>query len=158
MRNRTLDREANRTELLDRFARLGIGADRVTLEPGAIHLEFLRSYDRIDIALDCFPYNGGTTTAEALWQGVPVLTCNGDRWAGRTSRSILLAAGLEAFVATDIEAFVGTAVQMARAPATPTRLAALRQGLRARLRNSAACGTVDVCRALERLYVGVPTG
>src|SRR6185312_7191795 len=105
MRNRTLDEASNRTALLARFARLGVAAERLMLEGGAEHAEFLRTYDRVDIALDTFPYNGGTTTAEALWQGVPLLTFNGDRWASRTSRSILTEAGLDCFVADDQPAF-----------------------------------------------------
>lgn len=70
--------------------------------PGA-PLDFRATYGRIDIALDAFPYTGGTTTTEALWQGVPVLACNGDRWAARMSRSPLLAAGLADWVAQDAE-------------------------------------------------------
>lgn len=68
-----------------RFAAQGPATDRVTLLVSVSH-------DDIDIALDSFPYHGGTITAEALWQGVPVLTMIGDRWADRTSRSIPMAA------------------------------------------------------------------
>ena len=107
LRNRTLDEASNRAALLGRFARYGVAADRLTLEGGAEHYDFLRSYDRVDVALDTFPYNGGTTTAEALWQGVPMLTCNGDRWAGRTSRSLLLAGGLDEWVAADVRRVPG---------------------------------------------------
>jgi len=152
LRNRTLDEASNRAALLDRFARRGIDADRLTLEGGAEHFDFLRGYDRVDVALDAFPYNGGTTTAEALWQGVPMLTCNGDRWAGRTSRSILLAAGLDDYVAADAAGFADAAIRLARAADTPRQLAALRDGMRARVAASPACDTTGLCRALERLY------
>ncbi len=74
---------------------IGDAADRLLLDGPAPHKTFLAAYARVDIALDTFPYNGGTTTMEALWQGVPVLTFNGDRSASRQSRSLLLAAGLE---------------------------------------------------------------
>ncbi|HEY3845694.1 MAG TPA: tetratricopeptide repeat protein [Acetobacteraceae bacterium] len=152
LRNRTLDEMCNRAALLGRFARYGVTADRLTLEGGAEHFDFLRSYDRVDVALDTFPYNGGTTTAEALWQGVPMLTCNGDRWAGRTSRSLLLAGGLSEWVAADLPGFQDAAVALASAPDTPGRLAALRGGMRDRLRASAACDVVTLCRSLEALY------
>ena len=118
----------------------------------------LRSYDRIDIALDTFPYNGGTTTAEALWQGVPVLTFDGDRWASRTSRSILLAAGLTDWVMADVAQYVQRAVVLANDPETPRMLAALRAGMRDRLRSSAACDTAALCRAMERFYQQIAAG
>ncbi len=153
LRNRTLDEASNREALLARFARHGITADRLILEGTAEHLAFLRTYDRVDIALDTFPYNGGTTTAEALWQGVPVLTCNGDRWAGRTSRSLLLAAGLGEFVAADQARFEAMAIALAAAPDTPARLASLRAGMRRHLQASSACDVATLCRSLEALYL-----
>ena len=66
------------------FAKCGIAAERILLEGPSEHYEFLQAYERIDLALDPFPYNGGTTTTEAIWQGVPVITFAGDRWASRT--------------------------------------------------------------------------
>ena len=110
LRGRTLEDPSNRVALLARFARCGVAPDRLILVGGAEHFDFLRGYDEIDIGLDTFPYNGGTTTTEALWQGVPVLTFNGDRWASRTSRSLLLAAGLSEWVATDVADFVSRGV------------------------------------------------
>ena len=154
--NRTLKAASNRNALLGRFARHGIDPMRLVLVEGAEHTEFLRMYDRVDIALDTFPYSGGTTTAEALWQGVPVLSFNGDRWAARTSCSILLAAGLEAWVAAAEAGFVEAAVGWATDPAFLGRLAALRSGLRARLAGSAACDTAGLCRSLEALYSLAP--
>jgi predicted O-linked N-acetylglucosamine transferase (SPINDLY family) len=158
VRNATLEDTSSRDDLLARLAREGIDATRVTLGGRADHLAFLRSYDRIDIALDTFPYNGGTTTTEALWQGVPVLTFNGDRWASRTSRSILLAAGLSEWVTRDTAGYVQRAATLANDPATPAMLAALRTGMRARLRASAACDTTALCRAMEAFYQQVASG
>ena len=148
----TFSDPSNRDHLRARFAKLGIASERIELEGGAPHIDFLRSYDRIDIALDTFPYNGGTTTTEALWQGVPVLTYAGDRWVARTSASLLRAAGLDEWVARDQEDLLAKASALARDPATPDRLAALRAGMRARLAASAACDTAGLCRALEQIY------
>jgi protein O-GlcNAc transferase len=148
----TLGDPSNRDHLRARFARLGIAHERIDLEGGAAHVDFLRSYDRIDIALDTFPYNGGTTTTEALWQGVPVLSYAGDRWVARTSASLLRAAGLDEWVARDEADLLANASALARDPATPARLAALRAGMRARLAASAACDTAALCRELERIY------
>lgn len=152
VRNQLLDNASNRVALLARFARHGVAPERLLLRGGAEHFEFLRGYDEIDVALDTFPYNGGTTTTEALWQGVPVLCCDGDRWVARTSRSLMLAAGLEEWVCADVAGYVATAVGLALADATPARLAALRSGMRARVAASAVCDTAGLCGALEGVY------
>jgi predicted O-linked N-acetylglucosamine transferase (SPINDLY family) len=152
IRASTLEDPSSRDHLRARFAVLGVEPERIDLEGGAAHVDFLRSYDRIDIALDTFPYNGGTTTTEALWQGVPVLTYAGDRWVARTTASLLRAAGLDEWIAGDAEELLAKASALARDPATPARLAALRAGMRARLAASAACDTAGLCRALEQLY------
>ena len=149
LRNRAFDHPCNNADFAARFSAHGIRFDRLILEGGAEHFEFLRTYDRIDIALDAFPYNGGTTTAEAIWQGVPLLTFNGDRWAGRTSRSILAAAGLGAWAAVDEAAFVTMAIGMGQ---SPERHADLRPGQCARIAASPAFDTVGLCRELEAIY------
>ena len=150
--NPNLGEGSNRADLLGRLAARGIAEYRVTLAGPAEHFEFLRGYGGIDIALDTFPYNGGTTTTEALWQGVPVLTTEGDRWAGRTSRSLLLAAGLGDWVARDLAGFVATAIALLNDPATPARLATLRGTMRERLLASPACDSSGLCAALEAIY------
>lgn len=150
LRNRALDQASNRADLLARFAAEGVAAERISLEGSGTHEEFLATYGRIDLALDSFPYNGGTTTAEALWQGVPVLTTNGDRWAGRTSRSILMAAGLGEYVAADIAGFVELAARLSR---DPQDLAVRRTGQRAALAASPACDPAALCRELEAIYL-----
>lgn len=153
LRNQALGEASNRASLTTRFARHGIAAERLVLAGGAEHFDFLRGYDEVDIALDTFPYNGGTTTTEALWQGVPVLTFNGDRWASRTSRSLLLAAGMPEWVAQDEAAFVARGVALANQEGTPAMLARMREGMRSRLRQSAACDCAALCPALEGVYV-----
>ncbi len=149
LRNRALDHASNRTDLLQRFSSHDIGAERLTLLGGCDHFDFLRTYDRIDIALDAFPYNGGTSTAEAIWQGLPLLTFNGDRWASRTSRSILMAAGLGDWAAPDQAGFEAMAIQYGRAP---DRLRASRIGQRVRLAASPACDTEALRGRLEAIY------
>jgi protein O-GlcNAc transferase len=148
LRNAAFDHVSNRANLLARFADLNIAADKLTLLGGADHMSFLRTYDQIDVALDAFPYNGGTTTVEALWQGVPVLTIDGDRWAARTSRSILTAAGLADWVAADLPGFVAKATEMATA-----KLAPMRAVQRSRIAASPACDVTSLCRELEELYL-----
>jgi predicted O-linked N-acetylglucosamine transferase (SPINDLY family) len=155
IRNATLDRPENQRHLRDRFARHGVGGERLLLEGPAEHAEFLRTYDRIDFAVDPFPYSGGTTTMEALWQGVPVVTFDGGRWASRTSLSLLRAAGLEEFVGRDLEEYTQMCVRLATAADTSTRLRTFRAGIRERLRRSAVCDAVAFARAMEEQYLRV---
>jgi protein O-GlcNAc transferase len=149
VRNQGLRSESNRRNLIDRFARYGIAAERLELLGPTNHFQFLQTYDQIDLALDPWPYNGGTTTSEALWQGVPVASIRGDRWTSRVSASILKSAGMEEFIAADAESFVKLASAMA---ADPNLLAKLRSGLRDRLRTSAACDTTGLTRQLEAAF------
>lgn len=126
--------------------------ERVAMEGRSPHFEYLAAYAEVDIALDPFPYNGGTTTTEALWQGVPVVCFDGDRWAARQGVSLLRTAGLEEFTAPDLRGYIELAVALANDPGTPVRLAELRAGMRERLRGSAVCDTAGFARAMEELY------
>jgi protein O-GlcNAc transferase len=135
------------------FARYSIPAERVELDGPAEHCEFLERYADIDVALDTFPYNGGTTTTEALWQGVPVLSFAGDRWAARISASILREAGLAEFVAPDLDGFVTQAVALARNPDVPARLDSLRRTMRDRLRAAPVCAVPSFARNMEEAYM-----
>ena len=152
LRNGELSDESSRQALLARFARSGIESGRIDLEGRAAHFDFLASYARVDVALDTFPYNGGTTTTEALWQGVPVLAFDGDRWASRTSKSLLVAAGMGEWCLADERAYIERAVALATDPATPAMLDAMRKGMRARLAASPVCDCERLCRALEDIY------
>jgi len=153
LKNSAMRSPGNRHFLHDLFREQGIGPERVRLEGPSDHYEFLKQYDEIDVALDTFPCNGGTTTTEAIWQGVPVVAFRGDRWAARTSASILRAANLGAFVAVGIEEYVSMAVGMANSPDTPARLAELRRNMRAQLSTSPVCDVQKITEAVERLYL-----
>jgi protein O-GlcNAc transferase len=134
------------------FAQHGIGPEQVVLEGPQEHHEFLQAYDRIDVALDTFPYNGGTTTTEAIWQGVPVVAFHGDRWAARTSASILRAGGLDEFVARDLESYVALAARWGCSSGTPERLSQLRRAMRSKLSASPVCDTLRFARDMEHIY------
>lgn len=149
--NRTLDSGENRDWLADRFAERGIARDRLTLKGGADHYDYLRNYDQMDLALDAFPYNGGTTTVEALWQGVPLLTFDGDRWASRTSASLVMNTHLSEFVCPSRAAMVAMAIDMGNDPDTPARLKALRHGMRPLLDQAPVCDGGAMARAVEDL-------
>jgi protein O-GlcNAc transferase len=149
LKNAHLASAASRQFVHGVFAKHGIGPQQVLLEGPEEHYEFLQAYDRIDIALDTFPYNGGTTTTEAIWQGVPVIAFHGDRWASRTSASILLASGLAEFVARDLEDYVALAVRWGSSPDSGDRLRDLRRSMRSRLSASSVCDTTRFAREME---------
>lgn len=152
LRNGGLSDTSSRAALLARFARAGVEAARIDLEGRAAHFDFLASYAHVDIALDTFPYNGGTTTTEALWQGVPVLAFDGDRWASRTSKSLLVAAGLGEWCLADEVGYVERAVALAIDAATPAMLGTMRTNMRTRLAASPVCDCARLCGALEDTY------
>jgi protein O-GlcNAc transferase len=161
LRNVALTSLGNRRFVLGLFEKYNISPERVILRGPAPHYRFLRTYDEIDLALDTFPYNGGTTTIEAIWQGVPVVAFWGDRWVSRTSASLLRAGNLGQFVGNSLEDYVSLAIKWGNASDTPSRLAALRHNMRSSLRDSAVCDTAGFARSVERLYmqmIGCQTG
>ena len=152
LRNTALGTADNREFVARWFAEHGIAADRLRLEGPAEHFEFLETYGRLDVALDTFPYNGGQTTTEAVWQGVPLVTFRGDRWVSRTSASILRAGGFGRFVADDLAGYVRLAVELGTAAAARRELAEGRLGMRAALRASPVCDAEGFTRAMEAIY------
>ena len=141
---------ASRDHVLAEFGKHGIAADRVTALPmeGALHAHLAR-YHEMDIALDPFPFNGTTTTLEALWMGVPVIVLAGDRHSGRVGASILANAGLEELVARNTEDYVGIAARLA---ADGDKLAVLRRTMRQRIAASPLRDQAGFIRELEGAY------
>jgi len=111
--------------------------------------DFLHRYERIDIALDPFPYNGMTTTAEALWMGTPVVTFAGKLPVSRASLSLLSTVGLSDLAAHDEDEYVRIAVSLA---ADRARLIALRATLRGRMQQSPLLDVPRFARHLEAAY------
>jgi protein O-GlcNAc transferase len=109
----------------------------------------LALYGRIDIALDTFPYNGTTTTCEALWMGVPVLTLAGRSHTARVSASLLTAVGLADWIAESPAAFAALAVTKAT---DLQALGKLRSSLRSTTAESPLCDASAHARSVEAVY------
>jgi len=152
LKNKRLGTEAAREFMKKQFQKFGVSQEQLQFEGPEDHFKFLQAYDKVDVALDTFPYNGGTTTTEAIWQGVPVVTFRGDRWASRTSASILRAANLEEFVADNLEGYIAHANHLANSMDERSRLAFLRRGMRNHLLSSSVCDTIGFAREVEALY------
>ncbi len=124
-------------ELLALFDAAGLPEDRLELYERAKEVaEHLTLYDRIDVALDPFPYNGTTTTCEAAYQGVPTVTLRGERHATRVGASLFTNIGVPELITASVDEYVARAVELAGDPA---RLAGLRASLRDRMIASPLC-------------------
>jgi predicted O-linked N-acetylglucosamine transferase (SPINDLY family) len=132
------------------FAAHGINAERIELRPWLPRAgNPLAAYRDIDVALDTFPYNGTTTTFEALWMGVPVVTLRGWRHAARVGASILTHMKRSEWIAADVTAYQQIALDLVTdLPA----LADQRRSLRSALRDSTLCDAAGFARRIEATY------
>ena len=150
LKAKSLSDEATRLRYRALFESHGIAGERIEMfgrikEKG----DHLGAYGRVDIALDTFPYNGVTTSCEAMWMGVPVVTLEGQSHAGRLCASLLHALDLRHLAAGDESAFVEVAKGLAEDGAT---LAALRADLRPRMQKSDLRDGPGLARAIEAAY------
>jgi protein O-GlcNAc transferase len=136
-----------RDRYIERFAALGIEARRLLfMGDTQSEADHLAAYAQVDIGLDTFPFNGSTTTWQALYMGVPVVTLAGSRFVGRVGLSLLTALGLPELAASAPADFVKIAVALA---GDPDRLQGLRAGMRARIESSPLVDAPGHARALE---------
>lgn len=139
-----------RTAMYRVFAENGIGEERLELlQKIRSTVEHLELYNRIDIALDTFPYNGTTTTCEALWMGAPVVSLVGDTHVSRVGGSILSTLGLDELSAETKAQYVQIAVELAE---DRVALAKIREGLRARMSGSYLCNRQEFTASIEAAY------
>ncbi|MBM4147289.1 MAG: tetratricopeptide repeat protein [Nitrospira sp.] len=136
--------------IIDMFIQKGITADRIELLSWELSIRsHLETYNRIDIGLDTFPYNGTTTTCEALWMGVPVITLSGNTHASRVGMSLLSNIGLPELVAGTPDEYVKIAVDLAR---DLNRLQSLRERLRDMMAYSPLMNKTRFIMNLENCY------
>ena len=143
--------EAGRAQgdLMADLAGAAVDRARITVQPYVALEDYFHSFDAVDIALDTIPYSGGTTTCDALWMGVPVVTVPGTRPSSRSAASILTTVGLGEWIASTPEDYVRLAVEFARDKAV---LNGLRKSLREKLRQSPLMDEVRFVRDLEAAY------
>ncbi|MFC1652987.1 tetratricopeptide repeat protein, partial [Planctomycetota bacterium] len=138
-----------RKRCLELLVRMGIDPQRIEIHGSSPYFDYLSLFNQVDIALDTWPWNGATTTIEALWMGVPILTLTGELMTDRTGLSILSRVGLEAFSTTDSDTYVAKAVAFAGQWGA---LNTIRRGLRDRLLNSPVCNPRRVGDELGKAF------
>lgn len=153
LKGRGLSQQRSRDRILDVLSRQGISKDRLIafdrIDETRSHLDL---YNQVDIALDPFPYNGTTTTCEALWMGVPVITLEGTRHAGRVGASILRTLGMPELVAGSRKGYIDLAVEFSR---NVMAHRASRHEIRERFRETELFDGADFARHMESAYLGM---
>ena len=130
LKDKQLDYQSVRDQVLSRFATHGISSARLLLEGRSTREEYLKCYHRVDIALSPFPYGGGTTSVEGLWMGVPVVTRKGSYFLSHLGESIAHNSELSDWIAHDNEDYVEKAMRFS---SDLNSLGELRHGLREKL-------------------------
>ncbi|HET6719972.1 MAG TPA: tetratricopeptide repeat protein, partial [Rhodocyclaceae bacterium] len=152
IKTRFLGDASVRRQFLERCHSHGLAEERIIIaidQPD--WTDHMSRYREVDIALDPFPYNGTTTTCEALWMGVPVLTFTGERHASRVGASLLTAVGHPELIADDMEAYIAQAIDLASQPA---KIGALHACLRDDMAKSPLCDAPRFVGHLEAAYLG----
>jgi predicted O-linked N-acetylglucosamine transferase (SPINDLY family) len=150
LKSRQLADASIRQHIQREFATAGIEPQRIELQGRVNHRNHhLELYDKVDIALDTFPYNGTTTTCEALLMNVPVVTLRGDRHASRVGASILTQIGLTELIADSTDEYIELALKLAGDSDYRTDLS---NGLRQRLQSSDLCNGPQFAQDVETAY------
>jgi len=132
-----------------RFEEKGVGPERLELFEALPVLEYFDTYNKADLCLDPFPFNGGTTGFDSIWMGVPFVSLRGEALHSRAGSNILKYVGLESFIADSEAAYIETAANLTR---DLDALRAARQGLRERMLASPLMDAKGFARGLERVF------
>jgi predicted O-linked N-acetylglucosamine transferase (SPINDLY family) len=150
LKTKALGEEITKKKMADLFGQHGIPQSQLQFvgHTSSLH-DHLSMYNALDIALDPFPMTGGTTTCEALFMGVPVITQAGDRYIERISTSILRAVGLDSCIANDEESYCQLAVHLAENHDARIELT---DGLREKMLQSSLCDGADMAKTLNQAF------
>jgi predicted O-linked N-acetylglucosamine transferase (SPINDLY family) len=149
MQNEGMSKQDNIDFIKRQFWKHGVEPERLIILPGVDREANLLNYASMDISLDSWPYCGGNSIAEALWQGVPVVTLKGRRATAAYGASLLSAAGLADLVAETPEEYVDIAARLA---ASAPRLVDLRRNLRAMMHQHGLADSERMARVLESAF------
>lgn len=141
--------EIVKDDFIHRFALQGVVAERIELRPKSSYVDMMAEYGDIDLALDTFPYNGGATTCEALWMGVPVVTLEGGTPISRQSKAFLHTIGYPEWVASTADEYIEI---IQRLTCDLEALQLIRAGLRQRMSDSPLCDGKKFTNHLEAAY------
>jgi predicted O-linked N-acetylglucosamine transferase (SPINDLY family) len=139
------DNERAKANLLRYAEEQGVSADRLVFAPRVPVADYLGRFVAADLFLDLSPFNGGTTAADALWMGLPLITCSGRSFASRMAGSLLLSIGLPELITSTLSDYEDLAVSLANDPA---RLSSIRTRLAT---NKAASSVFDTPRFVKNL-------
>jgi len=153
MKSQGLNNPKTVGRLRDQFVRAGVDAGRIELFGAGLSKEqHMGLYNRVDLGLDPFPYNGTTTTCDALWMGVPVVTLAGKTHVARVGVSLVSHLGFPGWGVETLDAYVAKCRELA---GDLPGLAAVRSGLREQMRLSPLCDAVEFVGNLESVYRGM---
>ncbi|MBR4904511.1 MAG: hypothetical protein IKZ53_07545 [Selenomonadaceae bacterium] len=147
LKNKLCSLDEGKDIIKEKLSKMSFPLDRIDLRPYSP--DYLEQYREIDVALDTYPYTGGTTTCEALYMGVPVITLRGKTHGARFSASILNAADISELIAQSPMDYINKAVQLSR---RKELLSAYHVGLREHMQNSALMDSKNYIRELEKIY------
>lgn len=150
LKHKIFDTAEGKDFVLERMKDLGLNIEQIELR--GFSADYLRQYNEIDIALDTFPYNGGLTTCEALYMGVPVVSLRGDRHGNRIAYSILKNVGVEELAVSNLTEYIQRAVALAN---DKDLLQVLHKNLRAMFQNSPLMDAENYVREVEEIYLQI---
>lgn len=149
IKNRQLTDPALQERLYPRFEQHGVGRERIEMLGRTSKEGHMASYGKVDIALDTYPYHGTTTTCDALWMGIPVITLAGKTHLSRVGVSLLTRLGLGELIAMSEQEYLELAVRLAN---SPEKLGQLRRNLRDRVQASGLVDGASFTRKMEAIY------
>jgi predicted O-linked N-acetylglucosamine transferase (SPINDLY family) len=150
LKSKNLGERTEEARVRELFEKLGLQRDRLKLVGhSATVAEHLDYYREIDIALDTFPYTGCTTTADALWMGVPVLTVAGTSMVSRQAAAVLAAAGYPEFICNSTEELVERCERIIK---NPQALAKQREEMREKVKNSELLNAESLSKSFEEAF------